>query len=126
MRKNNISESFIAKRKTVWKALSELYLDTTLADGDLINIVEIFKESPYSLTEIKEIDKTEVYPVLQVNLLIVAGEWVTFEEDWLIEKITSRLQQKNFILKYTDKIYYYMFKKMNETYWKTIEEKYNK
>jgi hypothetical protein len=59
----------IEQRKPIWIALSEFYLDTELGDSDFRQIPFTILESPYSLDEVKTINKYEVFPVLQSNLL---------------------------------------------------------
>jgi hypothetical protein len=70
----------------VWKALSELFLDTDPAlveDG----IVRALADSPYDLDELEAILLGEVYPACRRNLTVVAGVWDGFSEAWLREHI---------------------------------------
>lgn len=77
----------IDNRRPVWKALSDLFLDTELEDSDLIRIARTLAESAYSLEEAETILYCEVYPVCIGNLLCVAGEWDGFDDDWLAKSI---------------------------------------
>jgi hypothetical protein len=115
----------ITERKPIWVALSKLYLDTELSESTLLSIVETFKKSVFTLAEIKKIDRTEVFPVLQVNLVSVAGEWAGFDEEWLVETIVSSLEKRNAVTNIVNKIYYQKFKGMNKEYWERIEIFYN-
>ncbi len=81
----------IEERKPIWIVLSEFYLDTELQESDFRHIAFKIIESPYSIDKVKEINKYEVFPVLQPNLLSVAGEWAGFDEEWLINSITDSL-----------------------------------
>ena len=87
MSKRNFSD--LEERKKVWIALSDLFLDT---DTSIFheNIVKALLASPYSVVELKSIMLHEVYPVCRWNLLNVAGEWVGFDEEWLVEKISKQ------------------------------------
>ena len=76
----------LARRRPVWLALSDLFLDTD---------VQIFREgntrtlaaSPYSVDELDTILHEEVYPACSFNLSLVAGEWAGFDADWLERRI---------------------------------------
>ena len=87
-------KSVISERRPVWIALSEFYLDIELQDDDLKRIAEIFRLSPYSLYELKEINLDEVGPVLLPNLFSIAGTWSGFEEEWLVESIKKNMDRK--------------------------------
>ena len=73
----------VENRRSVWHALSDLFLDTELQDHDLAEIARILVQSPYSLGDIEEILFREVYPVCIPNLWCVAGEWDGFDREWL-------------------------------------------
>ena len=80
------ARSDLARRRPVWLALSDLFLDTD---------VNLFREgnartlaaSPYTLDQIDAILREEVYPACSFNLSLVAGEWAGFDADWLEQRI---------------------------------------
>lgn len=114
----------LKKRKAIWSALSEFYLDTELQAGDFDRITKTFKESGYSLSELKAIDLFEVFPVLQSNLLSMTGEWSGFDQDWLYKECEKNYyKRKNPIFRIIrvlkNKIHYWM----REDYWKEIENR---
>jgi len=76
--------AIIQDRKPVWMALSNFYLDTDFDTEQLKQIIRVFKASPYSIDEIKLIDRFEVRPVVGGNLSSIAGEWSHFDEEWLV------------------------------------------
>lgn len=76
-------------RHTVWVAMSDLFLDTDVRLS-YVSIVATLARSPYSLDELKQILDEEVTPVLQHNLLQVAGEWALFPEEWVIAEVSKR------------------------------------
>jgi hypothetical protein len=121
-----MSEPFsIEDRQPIWIALSEFYLDTELQDSDFRHIALTILESPYTLDEVKKINKYEVFPILQVNLLSTAGEWAGFDKEWLLNKIMTRLKSKT---KFSDigvEVSYQMFKWMSKRYWSKLEKMYN-
>ena len=84
----------IERRKPVWSALSEFYLDTELSKKEIIRIAKVFNESKFSLEELKEINYSEVGPVLITNLYSTAGVWNGFDQEWLYEQIIGRLTKK--------------------------------
>ncbi|MCD6048688.1 MAG: hypothetical protein K0Q55_91 [Verrucomicrobia bacterium] len=77
----------IRARLPVWDALSEFFLDTELDPEDHQRIAAVLARSPYSETELWEILRFEVYPPCHPNLLCVAGEWGTFGQAWLMERV---------------------------------------
>ena len=89
----------IENRKPVWIALSELYLDTELQKYTHRWMAQIFLNSPYSWEEIMRINKYEVFPVLIHNMLSPAGQWMGFNEEWMIEAIQNSLKNKSIFRK---------------------------
>jgi hypothetical protein len=112
----------ITDRKPIWMALSTFYLDTELQETNFQGIAETIIKSPYSFEEVKAIDKYKIFPILQSNILQVAGEWAGFDEDWLIEKITTELQKKSKFRTISIEIYYYLFRWMHKDYWRRLKQ----
>jgi hypothetical protein len=115
----------IQKRKPIWIALSEFYLDSALDDAALRHIAFTIIDSSYTFQEVKRINKYEVFPVLQPNLLSPAGIWAGFDELWLVETITSRIRSKNFLNDAGLELSYQAFKWMCKDYWVRLERVYN-
>ena len=113
------------ERKSIWLALSDLYLDTALQESDITYIAFKIKESPYTLEEVKAINKYEVFPVLQANLFNPVGEWAHFDETWLFESITKHISKKNLLKKVSINIYYKLFNWMCKDYLLKLEQVYN-
>lgn len=121
-----MKESFnIEQRQPIWIALSDFYLDTELDDAALRNIAFTIIDSTYTFDEVKRINKYEVFPILQTNLLSVAGVWTGFDEEWLVEKIISRLHSKNLFNDAGLEVSYQAFKWMFKNYWSRLENIYN-
>jgi len=89
----------IEERKPIWIALSDFYLDTELQESDFRHIAFKIIESPYSFEKVEEINKYEIFPVLQANLMSVAGEWAGFNEKWLVDRIMESLAERNAVKK---------------------------
>jgi hypothetical protein len=83
----------IAKRRPVWPALSDLFLDTDISRSRKWRI-RLLAESPYSLKELEKILIHEVYPVCVFNLFCMAGEWAGFEKEWLESRILKHLRAR--------------------------------
>jgi hypothetical protein len=79
-------------RIPVWRALSELYLDTDVA-ALYPQIADALADSPYALDALHEMLMYDVHPALYPNLMIVAGEWAGFDDDWLLVRITQVRRQ---------------------------------
>ncbi|ERN41091.1 hypothetical protein KR51_00023520 [Rubidibacter lacunae KORDI 51-2] len=74
---------FVENRLPVWRALSNLFLDTKLERSDYRLIAKEINDTGFSVTEVEQILWEEVFPALADNLRIVAGEWSGFSENWL-------------------------------------------
>lgn len=79
----------LAQRRPVWLALSELFLDTDV-DASLPSLAHCLAGSAYSEAELERILREEVQPLLQWNLLSVAGVWDGFDPEWLEQSILAR------------------------------------
>jgi hypothetical protein len=81
------SETELERRRPVWLALSELFLDTSLDSTDINRIAATLVASHYSLRDLDRILVREVYPACRGNLLSIAGEWAGFDAEWLETRI---------------------------------------
>lgn len=115
----------IEERKPIWIALSEFYLDTELQESDFKRIAFKINQSPYALDEVKDINKYEVFPVLQANSLSIAGDWAGFDEAWLVNKITDSLSNRNMVKKVAIESSYLTLKWMWKDYWGKLEKAYH-
>lgn len=77
----------LARRRPIWVALSELFLDTELSEATCRAIARDVRASEYSPEEIQRILWDEVYPVLEANLREPAGVWDGFDTTWLERQI---------------------------------------
>ncbi len=89
-----LDEQQIQKRRPVWVALSELWLDTELSTADLERIARVMADSGLTIDELRQIYLVEVAPAVSRNLLNVAGEWAGFDEDWLCSQIVRNLRDR--------------------------------
>lgn len=87
--RRKLDASDITTRLPLWKALSELFLDTELDDSDFKYIAHQVLRSNFSPREVNDILWNEVFPALGDNLRIVAGEWSGFRDRWLEERIVK-------------------------------------
>lgn len=91
------TEDQILERMPVWEALSELFLDDGLAQEDCQRMASVLARSRYSVEELQEILRHEVYPACALNLICVAGAWGAWGEDWIRERIAPRYNQRPFL-----------------------------
>ncbi len=76
-----------------WLALGHY---KTNSKSSYIDSEKFFLNSDLHISELKEIDLYEVFPVLKGNLMSVAGEWNGFDEKWLKESCEKTyLKRKN-------------------------------
>lgn len=89
-----LDEQWIQKRKPLWAALAELWLDTELSADDLERIARVMAESGLTIEQLRRVYLFEVAPVVYRNLLSMAGEWMLFDEEWLSERILHNLRNR--------------------------------
>ena len=77
----------LSRRRPVWDALSNLFLDTELTEKDYRWIAGVLVDSAYDDAQLDYVLFNEVYPVLFWNTISVAGEWTGFDLDWLQDRI---------------------------------------
>ncbi|MCH6255688.1 hypothetical protein MLD52_03970 [Puniceicoccaceae bacterium K14] len=109
--------SELERKKPVWLALSEFFLDTDLDDEAMEHIGAVVIDSGYTLAETKEILMDNLFPALLFNLHDVAGEWEGFPEEWLLKRI-EETQNPNFFKKLYHKANFYLVK----DYWNRLAE----
>ncbi|BDD11763.1 hypothetical protein FUAX_41950 (plasmid) [Fulvitalea axinellae] len=115
----------IEERKPVWIALSEFYLvDIELQDSDFLRIAFSIIKSPYTLDRVKKINKYELFPVLRSNLYSVTGEWLEFDQKWLIDSIIASLTKRNVIRQIGIESLFPIFNRIQKNYWERLEGAY--
>ena len=84
-----------ARREPVWIALSGLWLDTELQQGDLREIARVLQASGYDAETLRGIYRFEVAPVVYQNLLTPAGVWDGFDEVWLCDEAAWHARRRS-------------------------------
>ncbi|MBI5863626.1 MAG: hypothetical protein HZB38_03780 [Planctomycetes bacterium] len=82
----------LPRRRPVWEARSDFFLDTELEDEALGKIAAFLRTSGYSAAQLEKILKAEVAPLLYGNLCLwvtVAGVWNGFDVDWIEQRILA-------------------------------------
>jgi hypothetical protein len=95
-----LTDAELGRRKPVWSAFSEFWLDTELDDDDLYRIAQTAAISGYSTPELRDIYLYEVAPVVGWNLLAVTGEWAGFDEYWLHARARKRAEHRGLWLRF--------------------------
>ena len=90
---NELTEDEIARRAPVWRALSDLLLDTELQPSDLRAIADTIRRAGYSIAETEAILRDEVAPVLVTNLRSVAGQWAPWSEQFIRDLVLQHLRK---------------------------------
>jgi hypothetical protein len=109
------------QRRPVWVAIAQFYLDTELDDLQLLDILKVIYESPYTIEEVKKIDFFEVYPVLKFNIYDTAGEWEAFDEEWLVDKIEEKFKGDKIFQRKLSGLRYWWAKRFTDNYWSKLE-----
>jgi len=95
-----LTDTELQRRKPLWTALSELWLDTALSPFDIQRIARIATESGYSLAELNVIYLYEVAPVVSANLLVPAGVWQGFDDGWLHAEACKHAESRGLWLRF--------------------------
>lgn len=74
-------------RIDLWEALSDLFRDTEITEGDVRHIARVIADSGVSPSQAKAILWNEVFPALHPNLRSVAGVWTGWSRDWLRDNL---------------------------------------
>lgn len=79
------------RRRLARRAISELFLDTQLDDGDFSRLRDMLVESRLSVHELDYIYYDELAPILYRNVNTPSGVWSGFDQDSLEERIGARI-----------------------------------
>jgi len=101
----------------MWRAFSDLFLDTEIEDYVFEFIARTISECGLSLSEAEEILWYEVYPVLEGNLRSVAGVWEGWPDSWLLQNLPAPVRPSAI---YGDPIIIKEIKR----YWQKVTETY--
>ena len=71
------------RRRALWVAMSDLWLDTEVDDRAIAGIADVVRESGLSRDELEGVFRDELAPFLGPNLQCTAGEWVGFNPEWV-------------------------------------------
>lgn len=82
-----IAAEDLERRRPLWEALADLFLDTELQEYHYRFVATRVLESAYTATEVQEILWDEVFPVIEWNLRHPAGVWSGFRVESLQEAI---------------------------------------
>ena len=86
-----MTDRVLDRRREVWVALSDLWLDTELEDRDLDRIADVVRRADITPRELHRIVRYELAPFLGWNHLSVAGEWAGFDPEWVCEEAAKRM-----------------------------------
>jgi hypothetical protein len=86
-----LSAADVERRRPVWHALSELFLDTELQPDDYRLIAGVLRRSGLEPDALREILESEVAPAFKFNLMQIAGEWAPWTEQEAHDIVQKRL-----------------------------------
>jgi hypothetical protein len=86
----------IEKRRPIWQALSDLWLDTEPDNSTYDRIVRVMIASGYPLDNLAGIYAYEVAPAVYKNLynIFPGGVWGAFDARWLEEAILANISRQ--------------------------------
>lgn len=85
----------IDRRVPVWRALSDLFLDTELDAADFTAIAETIRTAGFTADQAEEILQFDVTPVFWGNILATAGEWEPWSKSQVREMVCRRLRSRS-------------------------------
>lgn len=106
----------LPRRRPVWEALSDLFLDTEVDDRSIDWIAKVLVASGYSDAELEGILWNEVCPALYENLLSPAGVWEGFKVEFVEKRIVELRTGR-----WTSLAAYYLGGRMVEADWKRVQ-----
>lgn len=77
----------LARRRWVWQAVSDLFLDEEVSEDKLRYIAQVTAECGYTSDELDAIYRREVATAVAFNIFLVAGTWGYWDSEWLEKKI---------------------------------------
>ena len=81
----------LQRRRPVWEAMSDFFLDTELDDAALRAIADTLQESGYSTAELEDILETELGPLLYENRAHpgTSNVWSGFDGAWIERQLLA-------------------------------------
>lgn len=76
-----LSDAEFANRVPVWRAMSDLFLDTEISAGDYQALALSLAGSGFSQSQLRDIFLDEAAPAFFPNLMVAAGEWQYWSEE---------------------------------------------
>ena len=89
----------LERRKPVWSALSDFWLDNELDEQDENRIARVLLQSRYSMAEIEHMLWHEVAPVVFLNCYVATGAWGLFDDDWLHPQTKKRAESNGWVVR---------------------------
>jgi hypothetical protein len=89
----------IERRRPVWIALSDLWLDNEIDEDWAKQIAEVVVSSGFTEATINDVFFNELAPFLGLNHLVVAGEWAGFDEEWVCAEASKRVGKRGVLQK---------------------------
>ncbi len=125
-----ISEQEIERRKPLWSAFSDLWLDNELQKYEIEHVAQTMKNSGYNFDELERIFFREVAPTVYKNAFSMTGEWAGFDSEWLYRAIVENLLRQETNLFYRTWVNSapgrFLMTKMVQEDWNNIVDLYKK
>lgn len=74
------ADADLARKRPVWHAMAELFLDTEMDEAYCRSIAARLAASGYSVDDLRTIMDEDVAPAFATNLMDVAGAWAGWSE----------------------------------------------
>lgn len=117
----------LSARTPVWIILSEFFLDTEHSATEILGFGRALAQSPYSLEELRLIERYEVAPVLYLNLLSVAGQWAGFEQESLLAECEKEADKgRGLIRRVHTRMIDLICKNYTSDFWKRLEPEFRR
>jgi len=89
----------LQSRRSVWIAMSDLWLDNELQQSGIDHIASVLRAANIPEAEADKIFAFELAPVLGYNHLSVAGVWESFDADWVCREAERRMNRSPFLVR---------------------------
>jgi hypothetical protein len=117
----------VERRKPVWQALSNMYLDTDNTEEEFQRIAKVIMSAGYSIDEADIINRQEVFPLVGTNLLSVAGDWAwdSYDQELIAHAVVSLRRKSTWFGRLIARVFHWCFRWMYAKDWVGVCQAYH-
>lgn len=117
------TECLNSAEKSACVLLSDLFLDCEMMQIEIDCMARNLHCLQIPIKQIDNLLRNDVFPVLFINLLCITGIWDAFDENDLIDQITSRRRQPSIVQTLGNNIAWMIMSWLVTSRWVEVKEK---